>query len=88
MQFDKVTYYLLTECTKHLLSGLSIYLDKVLKPSKIEIPIHVCVQKYVAVGNNQSARLIVSYFIIDTYMNGCSYIVILTSRGASPCVNC
>ena len=62
MQFDKVTYYLLTECTKHLLSGLSIYLDKVLKPSKIEIPIHVSVHKYVAVGNNKRARLrVVTY---------------------------
>lgn len=67
-----MAYYLLTEGTKHLLSGLSIYLDR-------------CVQTLVAAGNNQSARLIVSYFIIDTYMNGCSYIVILTSRSASPC---
>ena len=82
-----MTYYLLTEYTKHLLSRLSIYLDGFLEGSKIENPIHVRVQTLVAVGNNKSARLSVSYFIINTYMNGCSYIVILTSRGASPCVN-
>ena len=27
LQENKVTYYLLTECAKHLLSRLSIYLD-------------------------------------------------------------
>ena len=60
-----MTYYLLTECAKHLLSRLSIYLDKVFERLKIEIPIHVCVQTLVAVGNNKRARLSMSVHIYE-----------------------
>ena len=61
-----MTYYLSAAYAKHLLSRLSIYLDRFLEGSKTENPIHVCVQISVAVGNNKSARLIVSTHIWAT----------------------
>ena len=40
--------------------NLFVCLSEVLKTSKIEIPIHVSVQTFVATGNNKRARLSVS----------------------------
>ena len=49
-------FSLLTRSRKYLCSLIK-WLIEVLKTSKIEIPIHVCVQTSVAAGNNPRARL-------------------------------